>query len=182
MAPTQDILSAETNCFFSRGMAGCRALQLAVQWFFHRECRKSVIHVITAIHPWLSSFLTTNMNLLCWCTSFMSHGLTGMSQCARSSVNKPAWNYFFGLCRSGSQRAQLCSTWSVASAWTVKPRWDLQSFYSVAPRWPASPGSHKSLPEPQRMGRGRGRSRFWTQPAEGIGVSRLHTVCRLAEG
>lgn len=56
------------------------------------------------------------------------------------------------LCRSGSLKARLCSTWSAASAWTVRPRRALWSSRSVAPRWPASPGSHKSSPEPQRTG------------------------------
>lgn len=63
------------------------------------------------------------------------------------------------LCRSGSLKARLCSTWSAASAWTVRPRRALWSSRSVAPRWPASPGSHKSSPEPQRTGGGRGRGR-----------------------
>lgn len=96
------------------------------------------------------------------------------------------------LCRSGSLKARLCSTWSAASAWTVRPRRALWSSRSVAPRWPASPGSHKSSPEPQRTGGdegegGRERSRIWTRPAERLwgwgrgGGSHLHTVWRLAE-
>lgn len=56
--------------------------------------------------------------------------------------------------RSGSLKARLCSTWSAASAWTVRPRRALRSSHSVAPRWPASPGSHRLSPEPRRTGTG----------------------------
>lgn len=59
------------------------------------------------------------------------------------------------LCRSGSLKARLCSTWSAASAWTVRPPLDPRSFCSVAPRWLDSPGSHRLSPDAQWDGDGR---------------------------
>lgn len=62
------------------------------------------------------------------------------------------------LCRSGSLKARLCSTWSAASAWTVRPPPDPRSLRSVAPRWLDSPGSHRLSPDAQWDGDGR----WWT--------------------
>lgn len=62
------------------------------------------------------------------------------------------------LCRSGSLKARLCSTWSAASAWTVRPPLDPRSLCSVAPRWLDSPGSRRLSPDTQWDG----DSRWWS--------------------
>lgn len=142
------------------------------------------------------SIIPTNRNLLCWYTSFMSTYNTNQRMCkdiyafyktiwARLTHIFPSFSLFF-LCRNGNLKAQLCSTWSAVSAWTVRPPQALLSSHSVAPRWPARPGSHRWSPEPRRVGEREGRKEQILDPAyrrtQSITSAHCLSPCRGMEG